>query len=291
MEYVYKYRPIDKYTIELLVNNELYFSEPKEFNDPFDSLDNCIVEGTRENIEKWFEQNQIKQDLRDILLKSAKDNGDLKKIYYSRRNNIDNRETLVCCFSEINDNILMWSHYADSHKGICFGFKVDCLKQGLNPKNGTWEPIYELYFEEVMSHGETFRLLTKMEYSLDDKMPEEVNLIGEVIKDGEDFEKKLKVWEREIVFGYTKHKDWKYEKEIRVKLPWNTEKLKRKYKFKKEKLSQVIFGMNTSADDIKTVRKIVEEVYISKGFTVDLFKAEHIQEKYAVEIKPLNSKM
>jgi hypothetical protein len=25
----------------------------------------------------------------------------------------------VCCFSENNDSILMWSHYADEHRGIC----------------------------------------------------------------------------------------------------------------------------------------------------------------------------
>jgi hypothetical protein len=28
----------------------------------------------------------------------------------------------VLCVSEINDDILMWSHYADCHRGICFEF-------------------------------------------------------------------------------------------------------------------------------------------------------------------------
>jgi hypothetical protein len=30
----------------------------------------------------------------------------------------------VLCFSESWDNILMWSHYGDRHKGICLGFDV-----------------------------------------------------------------------------------------------------------------------------------------------------------------------
>jgi hypothetical protein len=30
----------------------------------------------------------------------------------------------VLCFSQRRNNILMWSHYADKHKGICLGFDV-----------------------------------------------------------------------------------------------------------------------------------------------------------------------
>jgi len=30
----------------------------------------------------------------------------------------------VLCLSEVNDDILMWSHYADSHQGICIGFRA-----------------------------------------------------------------------------------------------------------------------------------------------------------------------
>jgi hypothetical protein len=30
----------------------------------------------------------------------------------------------ICCFSGKPNNILMWSHYADSHRGICIKFEV-----------------------------------------------------------------------------------------------------------------------------------------------------------------------
>ena len=32
-------------------------------------------------------------------------------------------KALVSCFSERNDSILMWGHYADKHKGVCIGYK------------------------------------------------------------------------------------------------------------------------------------------------------------------------
>ena len=31
----------------------------------------------------------------------------------------------IACFSEKNDDILMWAHYADSNKGICIKFEVE----------------------------------------------------------------------------------------------------------------------------------------------------------------------
>jgi hypothetical protein len=31
----------------------------------------------------------------------------------------------VSCFSARNDDVLMWSHYADRHKGFCLGFRSD----------------------------------------------------------------------------------------------------------------------------------------------------------------------
>lgn len=34
----------------------------------------------------------------------------------------------VSCFSEINDSILMWSYYANKHKGICVEYDVSLLE-------------------------------------------------------------------------------------------------------------------------------------------------------------------
>lgn len=38
------------------------------------------------------------------------------------------RKSIFCtCFSTTYDNILMWSHYADQHRGCCIAFKTDNL--------------------------------------------------------------------------------------------------------------------------------------------------------------------
>jgi hypothetical protein len=44
----------------------------------------------------------------------------------------------VCCFSSEKDNMLMWSHYGDSHKGIAIGFQT---------KNAVFEDrLYEVTY-------------------------------------------------------------------------------------------------------------------------------------------------
>lgn len=51
--------------------------------------------------------------------------------------------TGILCLSENNDNILMWSHYADSHKGICIGFTP------ASPESAEfWEEAYCVKYED-----------------------------------------------------------------------------------------------------------------------------------------------
>lgn len=44
----------------------------------------------------------------------------------------------VCCFSKNKENLLMWSHYADSHRGICLEFD-----DKLEPFSKNFEVIYK----------------------------------------------------------------------------------------------------------------------------------------------------
>ncbi|MFE0554766.1 DUF2971 domain-containing protein [Paenibacillus sp. NPDC058910] len=49
------------------------------------------------------------------------------------------RSTYVCCFSEVNDSTLMWSHYAENHSGFCLEYdfkqcgRKDILTRALQP--------------------------------------------------------------------------------------------------------------------------------------------------------------
>jgi hypothetical protein len=130
-EKLYKYRSLDgahKARVErMFTHNELYFPSPHQFNDPFD----CRVElslGGSDNEKKEYIARLISQYSPDI---SPADKISLKSRML-RTSNLRNigAEVLdqitndlgIFSLSKKSDDILMWSHYANSHRGVCLGF-------------------------------------------------------------------------------------------------------------------------------------------------------------------------
>lgn len=123
---LYKYRSLadasKEYTLDIFRKCELFFSAPSSFNDPFD----CKFSPIMASVEKLVSEIVRRQTLvyepenveRTILGDSV--------IYANFVKVVDrvmNRHG-ICCFSRKNEEILMWSHYADCHKGICLEFDV-----------------------------------------------------------------------------------------------------------------------------------------------------------------------
>jgi len=121
---------------KILSTKQLKFSIPSEFNDPFDcSTDlislNLTEEDVKIEIERGFykpekgEENLPPKVLLNRLQKYVYtwENPDIKDVFRDIL-----KDTLVCCFSKNFKQILMWSHYADKHKGMCIGFKREVLE-------------------------------------------------------------------------------------------------------------------------------------------------------------------
>jgi hypothetical protein len=264
LKYVYKYRTVNAHTINLLEKCDLYFSHPKEFNDPFDSKTDVIFEGTEIEWKKWLDESKRSPEEKEIIWNLLKRRGFEK---FENGLMYEDRAFLISSFSKIDDDILLWSHYANSHKGVCLGFKISEV-----------ENTFGLYFEDEeifqKPHApKNYQMLHNIIYSIDDKMPQQIN--------------RLKDDKRELYnFLVTKQKNWSYEQEMRIILPtYSTSG--RTFKFAKHCLSKIIFGMNISTKDIATIKQVIDEVYIMKGFNVALFQAKPIKGKYAVEIQPI----
>ena len=99
-------------------------------------------------------------------------------------------EILISCFSQRNDSILMWSHYADAHHGVCLGFA---------------EPDDPKFHRVNYSNQKPFLDLTDISSLLVGK-----RLLGERIEkfDSETLDKVAEPF-------YQKSRDWSYEEEIR----------------------------------------------------------------------------
>lgn len=94
----YKFISCSEYLFRTLINGEIRLAPPSSFNDPFD----CPIEllpGNNEALEKIYKEC-------------------LKVTCFTRPIKDGNRE----------EDVLFWSHYADSHKGVCIKYKINCDK-------------------------------------------------------------------------------------------------------------------------------------------------------------------
>lgn len=121
---LYTYMPVDlldERVRPVFEECKLWFSSPAYFNDPFDCKIYPKVPSDEE-LAKYLAlnaENATPQDY-NMILEGIKKCGDLTK---RAIDDIMNKSG-VKCFTPNNANILMWSHYTNSHKGICLEFNT-----------------------------------------------------------------------------------------------------------------------------------------------------------------------
>ncbi len=104
---LYKYRSLEgtalANSLSIISKNEVYFSRPEELNDPFE----CQARVDTSTLRAQF--SELKHE--DVELEEA-----IRRDW--------RRKLRVFCLCEMFSNQLMWSHYADNHRGICIGFST-----------------------------------------------------------------------------------------------------------------------------------------------------------------------
>lgn len=145
MKVVYKFRDWkNKYHRKILTENEIYLAPPNKINDPFD----CRI---NEDF-SLLSEKEIEQYVDDQLCFYNLDNtptnrNKIKKKYINPENlTKNNKKTykeqcknigIFSCCQDINgcmgwENILLWSHYSNEHKGFCVVFWKEKLNDYIN---------------------------------------------------------------------------------------------------------------------------------------------------------------
>jgi len=201
---LYSFRPINKYSISDLIKNEITIADPLTFNDPLDTPLFSLLECSRKNTKK-----NLEYDLKPMVeaYKRFKVRCFVKHKERSRKQPFENQ--------------LMWSHYADSHRGICIRYKFDT----------------EITIEDEKE--KIFSIWYNVDYKLEIKP---------------DNPKSLKF------LLATKEKCWKYENEVRLVHfdPSCIVKYK-PISIKESKIEAIFFGCRCTDEDEQTIRKIFHE--------------------------------
>lgn len=226
---LYNFTKINTYTLRSILNGKLWLSNTKEFNDP---VDPCIKRNSMDNIYQY------------ILCKIK-----------------------VACLTTYNDNTLMWSHYADKHRGICIEYDISKL---LKPVNNII--IKKVYYGKKMLANDRF-----------------TDIIGGINIDNRYINSIIELFS-------TKSKEWKYEDEYRI-LFYDKEK---KYEDKNGILislpiKSICFGVETTMEDKEIVSSIIKHVNEinkkRKKKRIKLYQAElGDNELFKINIKPYKNK-
>lgn len=209
-------------TKEIVKNKSLKFTNPKNFNDPFD----CVSDRLR------FDISDVGTDVeKDLLTLKQMFGSNLagipeKKLEVFYQDSIKHKisQTVACCFALIHDNPLMWSHYADKHKGACLMFEF-------NKKSP---------FPEIETNLLTFGAINYDE-------PPPLNYLKD--KEGGIFSLFL-----------NKSRHWKYEQEFRI-LSFQKEDY---YRFSGSFLVGIIFGLQCARQEIVEIQALCIESGFNK---------------------------
>jgi len=215
---LFKYREVNDFSINNLLNDSVWLSRPTEFNDPYDSsftydFSSYGVKSLNHNIDDFlsnystaeFSKKEIQrikhskdsfQEMNLIIRENARPEEKImldkieqllvskmqKELYQDFNIQIKN-SFRISSFSTINTSLLMWGHYAKNHTGFCIEYDTGSLKY-----NSLQRQLYPIIYTDT--------LFDTTEY-------QNINL-----KDSNNLHIMLS--------ALYKSKEWKYEKEWRL---------------------------------------------------------------------------
>jgi len=159
MANIYKFRDWENDYHKKVIDEQLFFcSSISNFNDPFDSTIPIDYAGLTPEEKIEAVENHVTNNYPEVLgperlkliekvfQESAIDNPEeLKKNHEEVVILKIENEIGILSFAGNREHILMWSHYANSHKGFCVGFNKEELKKSIRPLLKTEGKLLKLY--------------------------------------------------------------------------------------------------------------------------------------------------
>lgn len=160
---LYKYREFNENTLHLILSDQVYFADPSTFNDPLDtrpSLETDVHNAQLEEILRRLFKRRIDAEMttaaKSIRYRGPRTKDHIQRLsrrqvdrllqdinYHATNTDFDPEERLrfslryyieqelfrqydkgIVSLAERGTCPLMWSHYADQHRGICIGYSV-----------------------------------------------------------------------------------------------------------------------------------------------------------------------
>lgn len=222
---LYKYQKFDRNAFLSTVSGKIKVTNPKDFNDLYD-LD--LLSG------EYFPMTDRKNSdlLRDVMR--------------------------VSCFTTTPDSILMWAHYADNNRGICYCYDLNIKQYNeANPFGSIVSVIYEdhpVNLKEVLKHSDDDNIIRLRTMAL-------------------------------AFRSISKCSEWSYEKELRLLIQLNEEKKNKIHNFGS---SLELYDFLTPSDIILGAKFDEENVrFIKDNFAGNIYQIRPNDCEYSLDIRRL----
>lgn len=252
----------------VLKNIEVKVTPPDEFNDPFELHPKLNITFSDKFLNKLRNSFASKRYLKGDLLVHLQVMWERRKRHIINfvnspeseeglKNDLSSKFCLLCLSSH-PDNLLMWGHYADKHKGLVIGFDSEHL----------WP---KLQIHEVKYHSDRKRPIC----------------LGSYDDDG-----KLSYAEDVTLALRTKAVDWQYENEFRILIErkdctekYSTTDKKHLYvrKIDPKSIAQVVIGFKSNLES--EIRAALDKPELRH---VRLFKAKKNPDFFKVDLEELH---
>lgn len=247
-KYKYKYVPCGDGANAIIEKATMKFTDPKDFNDPFDCAPSYVVDDFKKLVKN--NREAFKQASRDMKLSPAKRIQEKTKMEARLKRALDDGSWQrfvqsgigICSMTTKACNLLMWAHYSKNHTGVVFEF------HNVIPNIPDLNEHYLCAFHVKYELEKPILALSEANYGND--------------------------W-------LTKGVDWEYEDEIRC---LNIERKSGIYEYKRDLLASVILGARIDPDDEITIRKLVKKVNRLHGLAIQVYKAEVTKDKFKLVI-------
>ena len=287
---LFRFRAFEKKSVDAFQNDIIYAVTADKFNDPYDTLVRYDLEGVKKWVntvmntetlgqmktsfaQGWdlpMEVNHIlpkeMTDTLKVALSMIEDIKDfegriedtrqkmisLVETYFPILSETSKRYSAIACFSESIESILMWSHYANSHKGFALEYNFrPTLEEPI--KNVGLFPI--VYSEERLDISDYIAYEFLRILGIPAKMPD----IAALIKNA--------LWKSDI---------WAYEKEWRMIDSTPRDITDDKASAIHYKPVAIYYGRHMSGDD----KKRLHEVAMEKGINEFEMYLDYSSRKY-----------
>ena len=126
---LYKYRSLGSQGLqEIFTRSVVWFARPDSFNDPFDCRVRIVYDRSPEELDQYWDQMlakyqpELTPEERRALKQQAIAAGNRESCMDAHMQQaVDSRG--VYSVSATPNHLLLWSHYADGHKGLCLRFE------------------------------------------------------------------------------------------------------------------------------------------------------------------------